>query len=45
MSNVESSKLVAKVETTVHELAPDDHSWLNERLEEYSELLNYLHDH
>ena len=45
VSNIDSKKLVAKMETVVPELAPDDHSWLKERLEEYGELLSYLHDH
>jgi hypothetical protein len=45
VSNVESANLVARYEVTSHELASEDRSWLDERLEEYSELLKYLHDH
>ncbi|MHB1498674.1 MAG: hypothetical protein ACYCXN_12290 [Acidimicrobiales bacterium] len=29
----------------LEELSPDDRAWLDERLEEYRELLAYLRDH
>jgi hypothetical protein len=45
MSDLESPKLVARREAASHELNSDDRSWLDERLEEYRELLTYLHDH
>ncbi len=45
VSNLESSKLDARREAASRELDSDDRSWLGERLEEYRELLTYLHDH
>jgi hypothetical protein len=45
MSNFETSNLVVRHEAPRHDLEPADRSWLNERLEEYRELLTYLHDH
>jgi hypothetical protein len=45
MSNLESSNVVARREAPSHELDSDDRSWLDERLEEYRELLRYLHNH
>jgi hypothetical protein len=44
VSKFESSKLVGRREAASRELDADDLSWLHERLEEYSELLTYLHD-
>jgi hypothetical protein len=29
----------------LEELAPEDRAWLEERLAEYVDLLQYLHDH
>jgi hypothetical protein len=45
MSTLESSNLAARPEVASHELDSDDRSWLYERLEEYRELLTYLHHH
>jgi hypothetical protein len=45
MSNFERSNLVVRYEAARRDLDPADRSWLNERLEEYRELLTYLHDH
>jgi hypothetical protein len=44
MRNPESPKLVLRREAASHELASEDRSWLDERLEEYRELLTYLRD-
>jgi hypothetical protein len=32
-------------EDALGELAPEDRAWLEERLAEYADLLEYLHDH
>ena len=45
VSDVESSNLVVRRDAASRELAPEDRAWLDERLEEYRELLEYLHDH
>jgi hypothetical protein len=45
VSNLERSKLDARREAASRELDSHDRSWLDERLEEYRELLTYLHDH
>ncbi|HEY5272811.1 MAG TPA: hypothetical protein VIJ34_06205 [Acidimicrobiales bacterium] len=45
MSSLESSNLVGRREGASRELDSEDRSWLDERLEEYRELLTYLHDH
>jgi hypothetical protein len=33
-----------RVETTTRDLSPEDRAWLEERLKEYRDLLQYLHD-
>jgi hypothetical protein len=45
VSDLESSKLVARRGAGGYELDSDDRSWLEGRLEEYRELLTYLHDY
>jgi hypothetical protein len=45
VSNFESSNVVVRKEAARRDLDLADRSWLNERLEEYRELLTYLHDH
>lgn len=33
------------MEDALERLAPEERSWLDERLVEYKDLLEYLHDH
>lgn len=41
MSQVEPSR----AQEVFEDLSAEDHAWLEERLNEYRELLEYLHDH
>ena len=43
MSNVERSNLVTR-DAVSEEVASEDRLWLETRLQEYRELLTYLHD-
>jgi len=45
VSDVESSKPDARHDAANRKLDSDDRAWLDDRLEEYRELLTYLHDH